>query len=375
MRRPMALAAVLLLVSACAGLPESAPSPSPSPAATAAAPAALDPEADLQRIIWLREEWALRADRQWVEQVESDPASIMSKLGIRVTREEQAEINMQMGQGGQRMELVAYGAREHATFGGLWMEGATVVMCFTARLEDHRQAAERLAPQLPIEIRHCPNTEVALKAVMQAIVDDIAELQTLGFEFNSVGLDTINNIVQLEIKSNLPNAAELLRERYGDLLRADVYPIPGAWRNTPDGPGWRLLAAGISQDGNLAYTADYALDSAVYEELWRALDPVNDAPEVDFAVEMVAVFVEGIGSTCKEVRLDQVVIDHANRLVFSVTSDPLAPRGCTADLVGGAFFVVALQREALPESPFSISLRRDNPCVGCDGQVKRVELP
>jgi hypothetical protein len=367
----------VLIWTACVGAPLAsvAPSPSPSPLPEAGGAPTLDPEADLRRIMWVREMWGLRDDREWVQQLEADPASLVGKLGFRVTPEERRRIDMQISEGGQRMELVAYGHREHDTFGGLWMDGATVVMCFTARLEEHRRATEQLAPQLPIEIRQCHHTEAALRSVQLAIIDDMAELRALGFEFMGVGVDTIRNEVHLEVKSNLPNAAELLRERYGELLRANVYPIPGPWANTPAGPGWRLLAAGINRGSNLAYSADYALDEAAYQSLWDSVDPTNVAPDVDFSSETVAVFIEGIGSSCPELRLDQVVIDQAARLVFSVTSDPLAPRGCTADLAGGAFFVVALQREALPESPFSISLRRDNPCVDCDGQVKQVELP
>ncbi|HVM30090.1 MAG TPA: hypothetical protein VM305_04895 [Candidatus Limnocylindrales bacterium] len=363
MQRLATLALVTLLAAACTGVPGVPPSPSPGGSGAVATP---DPEAELRRIIELREEWGLRADRQWIEQVEADPGSILSKLGIRVTGDENAGINTQMSQGGPRMELVAYGAREHDTFGGLWMEGATVVMCFTARLEEHRRAAERLAPLMDVDVRHCPNTEAALKAVMQAIVDDMAELQALGFQVNSVGLDTMSNVVQLEARTNLANAAELLRERYGDLLRADIHPLPAAWHNRLEGPGWRLLAAGINRDSGLAYTAEPALDEASYEALWERLDPFSERPAVDVDTEMVAVFVQGIGSSCQEVRLDEVVIDHANRRVFSVTSDPLGPRPCTADLVGGAFFLVALQREALPESPFRLQLSEQPLCADCE---------
>lgn len=54
----------------------------------------------------------------------------------------------------------------------------------------------------------------------------------------------------------------------------------------------------------------------------------------------------------------------ADGVVYSVTSDPLAPRGCNLDLSAGAVFVVALARAALPADRFRLQLDREgNP--GC----------
>jgi hypothetical protein len=310
MSRVVAFAAALLLVVGCAGAP--APSPTDPPTTTPPPTQSLDPGAELERTIHLRRDWGLRSERDWVEQVESDPASVMSELGIMVTPQELAELEQQFADE-PRGRLIAYGARTPDEFGGLWMEGGTVVLCFTADLDAHRQATAALAPGLQVDIRHCANSEAALKALQQRIVDDMPELRAMGFEFNSAGLDTINNVVRLEVKSNLPNAIELLAARYGPLLVADVYPIPGAWQNAAGGSGWRLVAAGIARDSGAAYSVDHAVDAPSFAALWASLDPVNDVPTVDFGTEIVAVFVDGIGSSCPEVRLDEVVIDHGRR--------------------------------------------------------------
>ena len=104
-----------------------------------------------------------------------------------------------------------------------------------------------------------------------------------------------------------------------------------------------------------------------WQELWHHLDPINPLPEVDLGSEIVASFGHGIGSSCPEMRLDAVVIDPARELVYSQASDPLGPRACTADLAGAAFFVVALERAALPESPFAVQVQERVVCGGCDG--------
>ena len=68
-------------------------------------------------------------------------------------------------------------------------------------------------------------------------------------------------------------------------------------------------------------------------------------------------FGHGIGSSCPELRLDGVAIEGG--VVFSQTSDPLVPRGCTADLAATAVFVVAVERSALPDDGFTLRLLRE----------------
>ena len=99
-----------------------------------------------------------------------------------------------------------------------------------------------------------------------------------------------------------------------------------------------------------------ATSAGEWQELWTTLDPVNPAPDLDFESEIAVSFGHGIGSSCPELRLDAVIIDRPEQVVYSAVSDPLAPRACTADLVGSVYFVVALSREALPESPFTVRL-------------------
>ena len=285
-----------------------------------------------------------------------DPASVPSPLGIRVTLEELAEIEQMIAQD-PRTALIMYGARNWQQFGGMWVNepGVGTVMRFTADLERHRQAIAAIAGNQPFEVRHSRFTEFELRSLQHDLVDDLVRLP--GAEFLSLGLDVKSNVLQLEIKSNDASLKERLEAQHGGRLRVDLHPLPGPWQNAAFGPGWRLLAAG--QSASEAYRVRAATSSGEWVDLWSALDPVNAAPEIDLETEIAVSFGHGIGSSCPEVRLDEVVIDHAHRRVFSVTSDPLAPRACTADLAGGAWFVVALERSSLPESPFRVDLRAD----------------
>jgi hypothetical protein len=131
------------------------------------------------------------------------------------------------------------------------------------------------------------------------------------------------------------------------------------WHNRQAGDGWRLVADGLVEDYSQAYLVHAATDEEAYRSMWEGLGMGEPAPSVDLGDEIVVSFALGIGSTCPEVRLDDVRITDDE--VFSVTSDPIvdgfgSARVCTDDLVGAVVFVVAVAREALPADGFTLLL-------------------
>jgi hypothetical protein len=133
-----------------------------------------------------------------------------------------------------------------------------------------------------------------------------------------------------------------------------------------EGDGWRLLGRFRT---NVPYAVRVASDPAELgaELLWHGIDaqPQDWDPES----EVLAFFSEGIGSSCPEVAIGDIVIDRDARLVYGRFIDEIAaqmgstPRACTADLVGSQTFVVALERDRLPASPFTVRLEQD--LIGC----------
>ena len=95
--------------------------------------------------------------------------------------------------------------------------------------------------------------------------------------------------------------------------------------------------------------------------------PASSGRRLTSPTEIVGVFGAGIGGGCRELRLDDVVIDRANAAVYPATSDPLAPRVCDDMLSGAAMFVVGLSRAALPEFPFKLYWQDPAKCPGCAG--------
>jgi hypothetical protein len=265
--------------------------------------------------------------------------------------------------------LQAYGAEHVDQFGGLYIDppgGSHVVMLFTDDLELHAAAVEAIKPGTTL--RQVVHTEAELIAVLEGF--DFEALKAEGIEMVGGGVDVIGNRVTLEAKSNDPTAELRLELAHGGLLDVTIFPVPGAWQNVAEGDGWRLIADGEAA-GTEAYVVRAATDAAEYAEMWEAIGLDGEAPEVDLASEVVVSFGHGIGSSCPEVRLDDVVIQ--GNIVFSVTSDPLTPRACTADLVGAAMFVVAIARDAV-EGGFTLWLNEQAAEQGNAGFSAPVEV-
>jgi hypothetical protein len=268
--------------------------------------------------------------------------------------------------------LQAYGAEHADEFGGLYVEDqsrGSFGMFFTDRLDEHAAALAEIWPR--VTVRRVRYSEAALMDVLERL--DLPGMAGPGIEPLSAAIDTMNNVVTLELKSDDPGIETLLELQYGDMLDVTVYPFPGDWANVTSGDGWRLLAAGQASHTD-AYTVRAATNEAQFVEMWAAMALGGERPAVDFGAEVVVSFGHGIGSSCPELRLDDVSI--RDGVVHSVTSDPLEPRGCTADLVGASVFVVAVERDALPEDGFRLQLDADGGpnCEGCTATLE-VSLP
>jgi hypothetical protein len=138
----------------------------------------------------------------------------------------------------------------------------------------------------------------------------------------------------------------------------------------PEGPqptggdGWRLLA---DQDlTGEAYRTGIAYDAASYSKLWSEVGLEGQKPVVDFESEVVIWFGAVHGSSCPRLRLDDVLVDLDRAFVYGDIVD-LDAGVCTADALPHAY-VVALSRDRLPHSPFTIQLDAEDPPPGAIGE-------
>lgn len=332
--------------------------------------------------IELRESLGLRADEEYVIAVANDPSATSDLLGIPLLPHEAREIARRNAMVNEAAEVFQEYGRTHADeYAGMYIDqraGGAVVVLFTADVDEHQRGLEALvSDHVDVRTRLVRYTQAELLEVMEAIPWE--ELREDGIEILSVSLDTRENEVDVEAKSDDPTAEATLEALYPGMVEAVVHPFPGPWSHVEAGEGWRLLATGET-DGGEAYTVAAALDAPSGRELWSAARLEGELPPVDWDREIVVSFLQGIGGGCNEVRLDDVVIDHGLRAVYPVTSDPLQPRNCDLSLTGSVAFVVALDRDALPASPFTVQISdRVQPCpsgLECEpGRIIEVSVP
>jgi len=251
--------------------------------------------------------------------------------------------------------LTNYAAAHANEFAGLYVDppgSRSFVMLFTAHVEEHASALAAIASN--VTVRKVRFTERELEDTLNAAIASLGGLA--GVQPISGWVDTVNNVVVIEVKTDDPTFEVMTELAHGGRIDVRVYPIPGPWANVESGPGWRLLAVTLAPSDE-AHAVRAATDDVALDTLWADLGADGTPPAIDFANEVVVAFMHGIGSSCPELRLDGITIGDGE--VMSVVSDPLAPRACTADLVGAVAFIVALERSALPADGFTLWLSSD----------------
>lgn len=142
--------------------------------------------------------------------------------------------------------------------------------------------------------------------------------------------------------------------------------LPTAGPQPDGGDGWRLLAS--AKDAGEAYTTAIATDPSSWGDVWSTTMGDVPLPEVDFDTEVVIQFGDVYGSSCDHLRLDDVVVAsdvvHMDRVVLDGPA-------CTADANPWSWFV-AVDRDALPNPPFTLQLEEEIQAPGVANQVTQV---
>jgi hypothetical protein len=144
-------------------------------------------------------------------------------------------------------------------------------------------------------------------------------------------------------------------------------PVPGPQPLTGD--GWRLLG---DEQGGGVYRTGIAADRQSFRRLWSQAGMTGDPPRVDFEHEVALWFAAVYGSTCPDLRLDDVVVDPGVALVHPLIVNLDTGLGCTDDANGHAY-LVAVDRDRLPAPPFRIQLQAQDPPLGATREITLVE--
>lgn len=136
-----------------------------------------------------------------------------------------------------------------------------------------------------------------------------------------------------------------------------------------EGDGWRLLGADRS---GMAYRTGVATTQEQYERLWAESGVSGDPPPVDFDREIMIWFGAVYGSGC-EVRLEDVSVDPGQRLVHADLVVPGVHQACNDD-ANPAAYVVAFERDRLPEGGFAVQLGPEDPPSGVPEERTLVDV-
>lgn len=178
--------------------------------------------ADDQR---MRVEFGLRSDRAYVTALEARDHDRTTELGIPLTSAEVSEMHRR-GAVGQRLEAVgdAVGARQPATYGGVWLDqaagGVAVVASTDPASVDRRLVASLLPAGAKIDVRQVAVSYRTLNDLNERIA---ADMQARPVDGTGVGTFLMDNVVHVDLPATASDAdIEAVYARYGRVgLRVD----------------------------------------------------------------------------------------------------------------------------------------------------------
>ena len=230
---------------------------------------------------------------------------------------------------------------------------------FTEGVEERQAELEAAFPGAGVVAVAVPHSAAELEALQARVFDEARELGVV-----STSASVPRGVVMVGIGVLDPDRVSALSQLFaGEPMCVDGIPPEEA---PPEGPqpeggdGWRLLGNASGQ--GQAYRTGIGWDDASYADLWQLSGLPGEPPPVDFESE-VAIWLGAVtGSSCPNLRLDDVVVDEAAALVYGELV-LLDVGGCTDDIFP-VTFVVALERERLPAGPFAIQLGPEDPPGG-----------
>jgi len=233
---------------AVAGSPAVVQAPSPAPAANPCPSAALSPvpeaslpadlDPDTREAVRMRTEYGLRRDLAWIRDVAADPTAVMD-FGVPMLPAETASLFARNDLAAPvQAALNQYGHTDE--FGGLYLDnarGGVVVVLWTTDPAVHEAA---LRPELracpPVQFRQVKWSERVLRGWQDKISADLDWLAEIPAAFQGVGVDVIENVVDVEVSSAAPDAADRIIAHYD--------APAGMIRVESDGTGAVLLPSG-----------------------------------------------------------------------------------------------------------------------------------
>jgi hypothetical protein len=258
-------------------------------------------------------------------------------------------------------------ARKQPGYVDVWLDRdhlGWITVAFTEDADQRQADLERLFPAVGAVAVPAEHSRRELNKLRRRVQREMTD----HLDGYSLSTNTIANVVELGVGILTDEVAADLESRFACdplcISGADTSDFPAPGPQPSSGDGWVML--GWEQGTGPAHHVGIASDQAAYEALWKETGLSDLAPDVDFVNDVVVWFAVGHGSSCPDLRMDEVIVDTERAQVYPFVVMPGAPMTCTADLAGAYQFVAALQRSALPAGSFEIGLDG-----GGDGELFR----
>jgi len=258
-------------------------------------------------------------------------------------------------------------------FEDLWIDRehhGWIALAFSVDAEARQGELESEFPDVGVVAVQVHWKKADLEALQQRVADAFRSRQI----HVSMGTYVTKGVVSIGLGILKPELVALAEDLFGGervcLSGMDPAQAPVEGPQQIAGDGWRLLA---DADGvGPAYRTGIAYDDASYDQLRDTARLDSDRPAVDFESEVAIWFGAVTGSSCPNIRLDDVVVNHDRAVVYAEIVN-LDFGACTADIHSHAY-VVALERARLPSGPFAIQLNADGPPRGAPEERTVVDV-
>jgi hypothetical protein len=243
-----------------------------------------------------------------------------------------------------------------------------VAVAFSRDAAARQADLEREFPGVGVVAVPVDRSTVELEALQRRVMDvlppDVA---------GATGVLVTKNVVMIGVGVLTPERVAQVQAAFAGqpvcIEGANPADVPAPGPQQPAGDGWRLLA---TEPTGIPYRTGIAWDPASLEDLWATSGVAVPIPAVDFRTEVIIWFGAVYGSSCPDLRVDDVVVDRGRRIVYAEIVLVDSSMGCTGDANPRAY-LVAVHRSKLPEPTFAIQLSAEGPPGGAPEERTIVE--
>ena len=269
-------------------------------------------------------------------------------------------------------------AEERPGYEDIWIDRdhlGWVVVAFSQDAELRQMELQQRFPEDGVVTVAVKHTTRELRELQDRLGEQLSEIA----DSYSVGVDVTSNITDAFVPYVTDEVVAWLEEQFpGEpfcIDGRDPSERPVAGPQPTGGDGWSLVGYEHQDARFKSYRTGVATGARQLERLWKRSGLEGAVPDVDFDRNVALWFAIGHGSTCPNLRLDDVVVDVDESVVYPLIVNLDEGIGCTDDLTGAYQFMLTLERDELPPGPFAVQSRapRGND-VGRDRTVVEIDL-